>query len=222
MQRGAALAQELDCWSCHAAALRDPDAAAAPSLFGGSRRPPEIARRIREAEGHTRAISDTEVASLVAWIAVMQYEADRATARAPIRGGLPEVERLARRQCFSCHGDLGQGGVSNPGSLKGYVPGFFGRDYDALTWGDDPDVVREWIRDGLPGFFHWGVGSFRPGLWYSERQQVKMPAFGQTLSPGQWEALAGYMSLLRELGPLDAAGVIEYRKRLGLPVAEDG
>ena len=38
------------------------------------------------------------------------------------------------------------------------------------------------------------VYSFRPGLWYSERQQVQMPAFGRTLSPAQWDALADYMT----------------------------
>ena len=49
-----------------------------------------------------------------------------------------------------------------------------------------------------------------------------MPAFGRTLSPAQWDALAGYMTLLRQLGPLDADGVVAYRERLGLPIPADG
>jgi mono/diheme cytochrome c family protein len=214
-ERGVAIAHELGCWSCHAEAGRP-----AGSLFAGSRHPEEIARRIRTVEVHPDVRAGAELDDLVAWIAIVQYESDRAAARGPVRGELLEAERLARRRCFSCHGDLGQGGVRNPRSLKGYVPGFFGRDHDRLSWGDDPGVVREWIVDGVPGFFRWGVGPLRPALWFTERAQVKMPAYGRELSERQTDALVRYLSVLRELGPLDAAGVLEYRRRLGLPLGD--
>ncbi len=214
--RGAELARELDCGACHRAALRGGDPGA-PSLFAGSRDPDTLTRRLREVDAHPRDLSPARVAALAAWIALVQYENDRAATPFATEG-LAGVEALARRHCFSCHGELGQGGVANPGSLKGYVPGFFGHDYDLLTLGDHPDVVREWIRDGVPRFFHLGVGPLRPALWFTRRQQVKMPGYADRLTPRQQEDLAGYLSLLRRLGPMDAAGVARYRARAGLPV----
>src|SRR5438552_1410770 len=53
---------------------------------------------------------------------------------------LPEEQPAARGaevatalNCFSCHGPLGAGGVGDPGSLKGYVPAFWGADFDDLV-----------------------------------------------------------------------------------------
>ncbi len=182
-------------------------------MFGGSREPAEIAYLIRKTPAHERRISDAAISDLVAWIAVIQYESDRVRNPAPERGELAEAERLARRECFLCHGELGQGGLLNPGSLKGYVPGFFGRDFDLLTRDGDEGVVREWLVDGLPEFFYRGVGG-QIALWFSERQQVKMPAYDQTLSPEQIETLRRYMKLLRRLGPLDGEAVARYRARV--------
>src|SRR5262249_52938257 len=48
--------------------------------------------------------------------------------------------------CFSCHGPLGGGGMPNPGSLKGYIPSFWGQDFDELVLNDDE--LREWIAEG--------------------------------------------------------------------------
>ncbi len=207
-ERGSVLAGEHGCWSCHES-----------GLFEGSRSPERIAARIVEVPEHPEGLPERAVADLTAWIALVQYEADRAAARGPVRG-LVASERLARRQCFSCHGDLGQGGVANPGSLKGYVPGFFGRDYDVLTRNDDPEVVREWIREGVPRFFHQGIGRLRPALWFTERQRVQMPGFGRSLTSAQVEGLVRYLTVLRQAGPLDGPGMVEYRKRLGLPISD--
>jgi len=209
-ERGERAARDLDCWSCHR------EAATAPSLFGGSRAPEAIRRALRDRSVHP-AISPRQETDLAAWVAVVQLEADRAGDPGAAAGPLRSAERLARRDCFGCHGELGQGGVSNPGSLKGYVPGFFGRDHDRLTRGGDPAVVREWIRDGVPGFFRTGLPGCRPALWYTERQQVRMPAYATTLSPREIEALVRYVALLRSLGPLDAEGVARYRTLRRLP-----
>src|SRR5262245_60988724 len=48
--------------------------------------------------------------------------------------------------CFDCHGDLGIGGLPNPGSLKGYIPGFGGADFDELVRSDEE--LRAWITEG--------------------------------------------------------------------------
>jgi cytochrome c551/c552 len=117
---------------------------------------------------------------------------------------MPEGERLARQLgCFSCHGELGQGGVENPGSLKGYVPGFFGRDFDLLTDGADRDTVRQWIRDGMPASWSepWSlVGDL--SRWFLKRQAIEMPAFGSVLSEEQLEVLVDTCLELHRLGPL--------------------
>jgi len=209
MERGVAAARALGCWECHRGAG---DAAGVPSLFGGSRDPATMLRTIREAPPHQAIpVTEGEARDLAAWIAVVQLEGERAGD--PRAAGTPvgAAERLARRNCFGCHGDLGQGGARNPGSLKGYVPGFFGRDYDALTKDGDPEVVREWIRDGTPGFFHQGVSPLRLGAWFAARQQVQMPPYERTLRWEEIDMLVTYLGLLRSLGPLDAAGVARYR-----------
>src|SRR5438876_8232843 len=42
------------------------------------------------------------------------------------------AERAAALGCFACHGPPGAGGVPNPGSFKGYIPGFWGAGFDEL------------------------------------------------------------------------------------------
>ncbi|HKJ25282.1 MAG TPA: c-type cytochrome [Myxococcota bacterium] len=214
-ERGAGAARALGCWSCHQAAERTAGPAA-PSIFAGSRDPAAIRAAILDAAAHAATWRDgppspRELADLAAWIAVVQLEADRAGHPAAARTPVGAAERLARRNCFGCHGDLGQGGTANPGSLKGYVPGFFGRDFDALTRGGDPAVVREWIRDGAPEAFHSGLSLLRLGAWLTARQQVQMPAYARTLRPEEVEALVAYLALLRSLGPLEAEDVARYR-----------
>jgi mono/diheme cytochrome c family protein len=134
----------------------------------------------------------------------------------------PMERGVLAARALGCHGDLGQGGARNPGSLKGYVPGFFGRDYDLLTRDGDPEVLREWIRDGEPGFFHRGVSPLRLGPWFTARQQVKMPGYARTLRREEVEMLVAYLGLLRGLGPLDAEGVARYRALRSLPALGPG
>jgi mono/diheme cytochrome c family protein len=214
--RGARLARELGCWPCHRGA-EGPGERPVPSLFGGPREPTALRAAIRDVPEHAAVLAGggvtaRDVADLAAWIALVQLEADRAAASAAA-GPLVATERLARRECFGCHGELGQGGTANPGSLKGYVPGFFGRDFDTLTAGGDPAAVRQWIRDGEPAAFRSGVSLLRLGPWITARQQVRMPAYARSLDPDEIEALVAYLGLLRRLGPLEAEDVARYRTR---------
>src|SRR5207247_3778845 len=87
------------------------------------------------------ALRHEEIDDLVAYVmAVAQI--------APIANpGASRGRDLVRRfQCESCHGVVGSGGVLNPGSLKGFVPGWVGA--------DDPELVqngqglRRWVLDG--------------------------------------------------------------------------
>lgn len=89
--------------------------------------------------------------------------------------------------CFNCHGDLGSGGLPNPGSLKGYIPGFGGPDFDELVRSDEE--LRGWIADG-------GIPRLRDdklASYFLERQRVQMPAYKDHLDAAEVEALVAYV-----------------------------
>jgi mono/diheme cytochrome c family protein len=108
------------------------------------------------------------------------------------RRGL-EVAREAG--CFGCHGALGMGGRANPGSLKGYVPGFWGEDYRELV--RDEGELREWIRNGRLARIdeHWIGG------WFSRRQLLQMPAYERFLDDRQIDDLIALMRWIQSGGP---------------------
>ena len=107
---------------------------------------------------------------------------------------IPDEKRAARgadiaieQDCFSCHGPLGTGGVPNPGAFKGYIPGFWGADFDELVQNDDE--LREWIAEGhLDRIDNHPVGGF-----FSKRQRIKMASYGDYLSPDDIDALVAYV-----------------------------
>jgi mono/diheme cytochrome c family protein len=164
--------------------------------------------RVLEMPAYRDRLSAREIEDLVGFVALMQYR-DAVSRLGPASEG----ERLAREQaCFTCHGELGQGGVENPGSLKGYVPGFFGNDFRALTRNGDREDIREWIRDGVSRYvWNQGFAGIYPGRYFTERQAIRMPAYGDSLSDAEVETLTDYLLELMELGPLDGPGLLEYR-----------
>ncbi len=127
-------------------------------------------------------VSDGDVDDLVAYL--------RATSEMlfPPDGPASIGEELAHEVgCFSCHGALGSGGIANPGSLKGYIPGFYGPDYAELV--RDDDELRSWIeRGGIERFTEDELASY-----FVERQRVMMPAYGKRLSAEQIEGLMAYV-----------------------------
>ncbi len=144
------------------------------------------------------------------WIAArLKHNLEQRLQVAP-QNELLHGERLAReRNCFRCHGELGQGGLVNAGALKGYIPGYFGSDFRALTNGGDRNAVREWIMTGssralterpLVGFF---------ARFFLERQAISMPRFS-SLPAVEIERLTDYVIALNTYGPLDSVGLKEY------------
>jgi mono/diheme cytochrome c family protein len=95
---------------------------------------------------------------------------------------LPDADLAARGAdlaadlaCTACHGPLGAGGVANPGAFKGYVPSFWGADFDDLV--RDDEELRAWIAKGeIPRITEHPIG----GRFF-RRQRVKMPAYGRFL-----------------------------------------
>jgi mono/diheme cytochrome c family protein len=113
-------------------------------------------------------------------------------------------DQLARRVgCYQCHGELGQGGVANPASFKGYMPGFFGSDFSALTDGAKRAEVLHWIDDGRGRAIENGVTG-RLAKYFFDSQAIQMPAYRERLTAAEKELLADYLLLLHKAGALTA------------------
>ena len=121
-------------------------------------------------------------------------------------------EQLARRyHCFNCHGQLGQGGLANSRSFKGYVPGYFGRDFSILTRNADPESVRQWIMYGLDSAILQNPLTGPIAKAFFERQAINMPSF-KTLKPEEIDTLVKYVIALNQYGPMTASKVRAYAK----------
>lgn len=154
-----------------------------------------------------------EIDDLITYVALMQYRQ-----AAEKSGGASEGERLARRYaCFTCHGELGQGGVENQNSLKGYIPGFFGTDFRALARNGDRQDLREWILDGYSQvFYNQGFAGFYPGQYFMNRQGINMPAYKEHMTEAEVETLVDYLIELMQQGPLNADDLMAAH-----PIAEE-
>lgn len=124
-----------------------------------------------------------------AWLSTADVDALVAFIRATSGLLLPDDPELARGEelmrakgCFACHGEMGSGGLPNPGSFKGYVPGFIGPDFVELVQNDDE--LQEWIRRGTIARLEKHPIASR----FLEAQRIKMPAYGEHLS--DWEIAA--------------------------------
>ncbi|HVY60124.1 MAG TPA: c-type cytochrome [Planctomycetota bacterium] len=175
-------------------------------------------RKLLQMPAYAGRLSDGDIEDIVSWLSLEACRASGEAALEPPTGPSgPELplargERLARTWgCFACHGELGQGGVGNAGALKGYIPGFFGRDFELLTQGGEPDSVREWIRDGAARAFIEGrIAGIRLAAWFTERQAIQMPAYGLFAPAADIDALVEYVGAIHRLGPLDAKGIEDY------------
>ena len=153
---------------------------------------PDYRARMEAAALHMPAyrgrVSAAQVEDLVAYLRATSGQllpsADEAKVQ---RGG----ELAAEYGCFRCHGALGAGGLPNPGSFKGYIPGFWGADYDELVRTDDE--LRQWIADGKID----RIAEHPIGGWFFRRQTTKMPAYGRFLAPEDVDALAAYVTWIR-------------------------
>ena len=89
--------------------------------------------------------------------------------------------------CFQCHGPMGSGASRNLGSLKGYIPGWWGNDFRDLVRSDDE--LRAWILDGeIARLRDNPIASF-----FTHRQRVYMPAYRSFITDHQLEALVRYL-----------------------------
>jgi mono/diheme cytochrome c family protein len=131
-------------------------------------------------------LSDAQVDDLVAYVRAL------AAADVPVdpaaRTGHAVAERLG---CFRCHGPGGRGAGSNPGSLKGYIPPWDGRDFEELVV--DEGELREWILDGRPQ----RLQANPLARFFLDRQAIRMPAFRGQITDEELRALEVYIGWLR-------------------------
>jgi hypothetical protein len=121
-------------------------------------------------------------------------------------------EQLARQyHCFNCHGQLGQGGLANSRSFKGYVPGYFGRDFRILTRNTDPESVRQWIMYGVDPTILDNPLTGRIAKFFFARQAIRMPSF-KSLEPDEIDLLVNYVIALNRYGPMTASLIRAYAK----------
>lgn len=221
IRRGAEIAARAGCFSCHGAegarGLPDPGSGqGVPPWIGGvpmmyvsgeeevreyildgvsrrrARSASAAAERARSAirmpayRGVLRPEEVDDVAAYVMAVAQIEPVPDPQAAR-----GRDLVRRF---RCEACHGVSGSGGVLNPGSLKGYVPGWLGDDYPELV--QDRQELQRWILDG-------GIERFtkaRLARYFVIRQRLQMPAYRTALTPEDADAIGAYILFLRKGG----------------------
>jgi mono/diheme cytochrome c family protein len=215
VQRGARLAVERGCLSCHGPAgrLADPEG----TLGVGSvpafdhddvttyaKSEAEIRewildgkpRRLREEGGGEPEpvlqmpawrgrLSPREVDHLVAYVKAVSDFEAVPEAAAAGR------DAAARLGCFACHGPQGRFDTPNPGSLKGHIPSWTGSDF--LELARDDGEIREWILYGSPRRLRENpVASF-----FLRRPAIRMPAYGERVSEDEIRQIIGYIRWLR-------------------------
>ena len=170
------------------------------------------------ARGHSDYEGDCEdLQAFFAMVRVRNSFAERVASNTANR--LLEGERLARKfYCFQCHGELGQGGYPNAGSLKGYVPGYFGNDFAKLTNNASPAAVKAWISDGTNPDLLDRLLTGPIAAFFIARQAIQMPRL-DSLSDSELDLLASYVIKLHESGPMDAAAVRKYERLTRVPVS---
>jgi mono/diheme cytochrome c family protein len=215
VQRGARLAADQGCLACHGPAGRLADPEGAPGIGSVpsfdhddvttyAKSEAEIRewildgkpRRLREEGGGEPEpvlqmpawrgrLSPREVDHLVAWIkAVSDFD--------PI----PEAaaagrDAAARLGCFACHGPQGRFDTPNPGSLKGHILSWTGRDFAELA--RDDGEVREWILYGSPR----RLRENKVAAFFLRRQAIRMPAYGERVREEEVRQIIEYIRWLR-------------------------
>ncbi len=206
VRRGIALSRELGCFSCHGylggAGLPDPgiDGGEVPEWSGGVwmmyvENEQEIREFIRDGISQRRLASFTALKELEnAAIGMPAYgellegsDLDDLTAAFLVLSGMrrPDSDTpasrgrgLARRwQCMTCHGPAGSGGMENPGSFAGFIPGWYGADFEDLVL--DRQEFDTWVREGTIE----RLAAHPIAKRYLESQKVRMPAYPDLTDP---------------------------------------
>lgn len=133
-----------------------------------------------------RRFGERRLDELVAYVNAMAGNPEPGDSLA--KAGLERIEALG---CVGCHGAGGRLAPPNPGSLKGYVPSWDGRDFGELV--RDRREFHQWLANGVSDRF--AANPF--ASHFLRRANLRMPAFRDHLQPGDEEAIWAYVQWLR-------------------------
>jgi mono/diheme cytochrome c family protein len=139
----------------------------------------EMAAQALRMPAYRGRITDAELDDVIAFIRAasgLLYPEDDEAGRG--------MDLALTNGCFGCHGDMGGGGVANPGSLKGYIPGFWGEDFKELVRNDEE--LLEWINEGRIARLTENPIANE----FIEGQTIQMPAYKDHLTEKQVRAVA--------------------------------
>ncbi|MEY4374983.1 MAG: hypothetical protein RL760_1150 [Candidatus Eisenbacteria bacterium] len=143
-------------------------------------------------------LSARDADDLVAY--VMAVNGSPAPADSLARAGL---ERATALGCVGCHGAGGRLARPNPGSFKGVIPSWDGRDFTELV--RDQAEFGAWVEKGVaPRFAANPVAA-----WFLARADVRMPAYERHLAPGDVDALWAYVQWLRSPAAAPDSAAVE-------------
>jgi mono/diheme cytochrome c family protein len=225
VRRGVRLAESLGCFSCHGMQGREgiPDPAkdddTVPAWSGGVwmmyvHSDEEIRNMIRtgkkdesshddhhdheihgiEMPAYGDRINEDELDDLVAAFRVLSRMAPPPENSSARRG----YDLSRKWQCETCHGAGASGGLPNPGSFTGFIPGWYGADFLDLV--RSREEFNEWIREGeLRRLTEHAIASR-----FIRRQKIRMPAY-EDLTDIDLDDLWSYTEWLAETrGGIDA------------------
>jgi mono/diheme cytochrome c family protein len=225
-ERGRRLAERTGCFACHGPGgthgANNPDRTdkSVPNFEDDvmmyAKTPGEIHEWIhngftrRKAQSRTwRAERERGVLKMPAFKGTMgERDMDDLVAYVLAMSGSPEPDdSLARRGleragdlgCVGCHGPGGRLARANPGSWKGYIPSWDGRDFPDLV--RDSTEFRQWVERGVGRRFEEN----RLASYFLHRARLKMPAYEKHLAPDDVAALWAYVSWLRSPAAHEAA-----------------
>jgi mono/diheme cytochrome c family protein len=133
-----------------------------------------------------RALHGRDIDDLVAYVMLVSASPEPVDSLA--RTGRDRAQGLG---CVGCHGAGGRLALPNPGSLKGYVPSWDGRDFPELV-GNETEF-RAWVQKGIAPRFRANPAA----RFFLERARLRMPAYERHLVAGDLEALWAYVQWLR-------------------------
>ncbi len=220
VRRGARLAAREGCLSCHAPRgsqeFSNPGSrwGTVPSFFRGNammyvKSPQEVASFIAEGHGKNSApssganpappfqmkafkerLSSKQIQDLAAF--VLAADGYLVPSEGPAAKG---AELSLKYGCESCHGVGGSGGMPNPKSFTGSVPGWVGPDFMDLV--RDRKEFDEWVLEGRSARMkRSGAASF-----FLDRANLQMPAFRGTLAEQDLDGVWAYVLWLRTTQP---------------------
>ncbi len=154
----------------------------------------EVLERLSEQRlqmpAYDSTLDNDQIADLVAFACAVEG-VDPAGGEAAAAG-----RDLAKKHgCLSCHGVEGAGGLPNPGSLGGFVPGFVGRNFTDLV--KDEAEFREWVLDGTSS--RLAANPIVAYFW--RRQKLQMPAYRGDLDDQQVAEIWRWVQTLRAGDP---------------------